>query len=227
MTDAGEIPDPARWNWTAPTAVPPGVTPERERAVTVPVTAPFVQMERPADDPRDSDTGRAADGPTVPAGSSGTGSPTDRRCSRSPDDPGSCCWQLLIAGAGWWSVVATLGGDPATLLRGLLLIVCLVVAASATVAVIGCLCLASDMPPSSGHRPTHPRPSSESEVTSASGPPCPFGPPGIATRDHRSGRPDPPACRLPTRRTRHRLRPVPGSSPSCRVRHCRHSDPRG
>ena len=98
------------------------------------MTAPFVQMERPADDPRDSDTGRAADGPTVPAGSRYR--VADRPEVLAIARPGIVLLQLLIAGAGWWSVVATLGGDP-TLLRGLLLIVCLVVAASATVAVIG------------------------------------------------------------------------------------------
>src|SRR6478735_6300245 len=98
------------------------------------MTAPFVQMERPADDPRDSDTGRAADGPTVPAGSRYR--VADRPEVLAIARPGVVLLQLLIAGAGWWSVVALLGGEP-TLLRGLLLIACLAAAASATVAVIG------------------------------------------------------------------------------------------
>ena len=99
-----------------------------------PMTAPLVQLERPVDDARGSDTARAIHG--LP-----TGVHTGYRAADRPEvlaiaRPGVVLLQLLIAGAGWWSVVALLGGEP-TLLRGLLLIACLAVAASATVAVIG------------------------------------------------------------------------------------------
>ena len=68
------------------------------------MTAPFVQLERPVDDARGSDTARAIHGLT-------TGVDSGYRAADRPEvlaiaRPGVVLLQLLIAGAGWWSVVA-------------------------------------------------------------------------------------------------------------------------